>query len=201
MSKKSTLIISLSSILITLIGVLLFVIAGPFISLQGIQSNLEKEKIENLEAYIDFPLLQENIKVKIRKQAQSALGLEFTESNNMLAQLAMQFANQLVDVAVENAVSPAGIAMILSGKDLNELMFNKNNEMNENIAGNKETQLADKSIIDLYKANRFDYVSHREFIFYIPGEDVNAEQGELVFTRKGIFWKLTDVTFIQKISF
>jgi len=198
MSNKSTFIISLSSLLITLIGVLFFVIAGPFISLHGIQSNLGKGKSENLEAYIDFPLLQENIKVKIRKQAQSALGLEFTESNNMLAQLAMQFANQLVDVAVENAVSPAGIAMILSGKDLNELMFNKNNE---NIAGNKETQLADKSIIDLYKANRFDYVSHREFIFYIPGEDVNAEQGELVFTRKGIFWKLTDVTFIQKISF
>lgn len=191
--KKSKIIIVSSIIISSVLLLLLIVLAGPFISLYGIQSNLDGKETEKLQRYIDFPVLQENLKVKIKNQTQDALGFEFSNSDNVLAKFAMQFANQIIDVAVDNAISPGGIAMMLSGNDLSEIISGKDESQK-----NKSPKQTTKSIVEVFQESHFEYSDKNTFIFYLPNkEKSNKQAGKLIFLRNGLRWKLSNIEFSE----
>lgn len=196
MKKTKVIILSLLTALVSLV-LLLLVILGPFISLYGIQASLDSGQHKKLERYIDFPTLQENVKIKIIAQTQQAFGFEFSEGNNMLANFAKQFAQQIIDLAVENAISPSGIAMMLSGQDLNEIIMGtkqQNNESHTHTTQSEEPQK--KTLVEMYKESHFTYEDHKTFIFYLPNkENINEHSGKLIFSRRGVVWKLSDIEF------
>lgn len=192
MSKKIKTRIILSSLSIIFFGLVFFVIAGPFISLYGIQSSLDKKQHQTLPRYIDFPMLQENVKLKVITQTQDALGFELSAGDNMLANFAKQFAYQIIDSAVTNAISPKGIAMMLSGEDLNEIIGGEKSQQDQQQIKNKKTT------IEIFKESKFLYSDHQTFIFYLPVQaQENQQPGKLIFSRRGMLWKLSDIEFAQ----
>jgi hypothetical protein len=197
--------IALLSLVISAILLCTFVVLGPFISMLGIQASLENDNEKALNRYIDFPVLQANFKRSMSAQAQESLG--FSSNNGILAQFAMRFTNQIIDVAVENAISPSGIVLLLSGEDLNELM----------VAGNKKTNQEDKQVDSVPRKaqkisgskdeirawqkitnSEFNYISHNEFVFYLKGINEKKSITQLIFLRKGIWWKLSNVNFTNE---
>ena len=202
MNKK----IKIACIVFVLNGVILgaFVIAGPFISMLGIQSSLDSDNEESLNCYIDFPELQKNFKASISEQAQESLG--FSNNDGMLAQFAMKFTNQIIDIAVENAISPSGLSMLLSGQDLNELMVADRKEKSQNRSIENQEQpvvgVFDKkeapSVWVKITNSEFEYINHKEFVFYLEEIEDKDSVTQLVFIRKGVWWKLSNVVFSKE---
>lgn len=189
MNKK----IAISFFLVLLLSGFLFVALGPFISLYGIKKGIDEENPQALESYIDFPELKINVKTRARQDLMESMGFDSSQTNNLLARFAMQFADQMIDIAIESVISPQGISLMMAGNDLNDVIVQSRLEKPE------EKNL--KNFQEVLQDSEFSYVSHQEFTFSFENQDVKlnpeAEPGKttLVFRRSGFQWKLSDVIF------
>jgi len=189
MNKK----IAISFFLVLLLSGFLFVALGPFISLYGIKKGIDEENPQALESYIDFPELKENVKTRAQQDLMESMGFDSSQTNNLLARFAMQFADQMIDIAIESVISPQGISLMMAGNDLNDVIVQSRLEKPE------EKNL--KNFQEVLQDSEFSYVSHQEFTFSFENQDVKlnpeAEPGKttLVFRRSGFQWKLSDVIF------
>lgn len=180
-------------VVLLLLASMAYVVLGPFIALYGIKQGIDENNQAKLEQYIDFPELRKNIKNKVREQIMDSLGFDTDDTGNMLAQFAINFTDKLIDLGVDGAISPSGLSLIMSGNDLNDVMLGAKNKNVEERRGGK------KSFTELIKNSDFNYVNSHEFICILKdveeSENDKASSTELVFYRKGIHWKLSDVIF------
>jgi predicted PurR-regulated permease PerM len=201
MFKRKTLI--LVSLLLVLAFLSFSVVFGPFISLLGIRQAIAEDNASKLERYIDFPRLQNNVKLRVQDQARQSLGFEFSNSDNILAQFAIQVADQMIDAAVEGVISPSGLYLMMSGADLNDLMFQAVTEAeseSELEAQGRQKNSDFGGYFELLKRSEYQYLNHNTFVFSFSdiegvSDSGNQKQTELIFYRSGICWKLGDLVF------
>ncbi len=181
------------------LGVLIYVAIGPFISLHGVKKGIDEENTLILEHYIDFPELRKNVRIRARQQLMESMGFDLSQSDNVLARFAMEFADQMIDIGVDAAISPQGLALMMAGNDLNDVMLkSKLNQLEE------PDEIETKTFIDVLKNSEFSYLNHHEFSFTFKNENMKYEsEGEkekttIIFHRIGLKWKLSDVIFAME---
>ena len=199
---------------ILLPGMLLGYIAlGPFISLYHIKQGVEQKDIRRLNTYIDFESLQKSVKKQIQKNISESLGVDLSQTDaslNPLMALVYELANTVIETAVVNIVSPGGIALLLSGEGVDlqaqtllaeKLTGSQVSENEVNMSNEIHTQQSaatlqkNKSEIEKFlvwlKTTEFRYDSHQQFSVFLTDKEYKTTQ--LVLTRSGIAWKLSDV--------
>lgn len=172
---------------------LVYVALGPFISLNGIKKGIEEENQLVLESYVDFPVLRKNISIRAKKQFAESMGFDSSQTGNILANFAMQFAEQMIDVGVDAAISPEGLSLMMAGNDLNDVMLYSKLD--------KPVERKEKPFPEVIKESEFSYINHSEFEFSFKNQnrkgslDSSPQKTTLVFYRNGFHWKLADVIF------
>jgi len=219
-TKKVYLVFGLSALLFT--AILGYTALGPFVTLYNIKEGVEKKDSKRLNTYIDFESLRISAKKQVQKNISQSLGVDLTEaetSKNPLTALMYRIADQLIETAVNNAVSPSGIALLLAGDGIDlkpqamlapkltdsskgqedeaasESAVEQRQKERQNTA-KKETQKNKQQqadFLDWLKASEFHYESHRKFSVFLY--DKNHNKTQLILSRDGIRWRLSDVIF------
>ncbi len=168
-----------------------FVALGPFFTLYGIQYSVKQDRIVLLNFLVDFPAVQSSVKKQIKQNIEREYQINLSESSNPFEKFAKQFFENMLQISVETAVSPAGIKTLLLGGELSGLLKKQDIE---------PKQMSDPSFTGYMQylgKNQFSYQSHEQFEFRLMNADTGTQSTRLVLKRYGIIWKLVDVELNQ----
>lgn len=162
---------------------LAYVAAGPYLAINGIRKALETQDVSALERHVDFPALRVNMRAHVEDYiARQGGGL--AESGGLLGAMGLQVASGLGGAAVDAMVTPLGIGALLQGRSMW-------------MRGTRQTVDGDTygapRPADPLKDATMRYESTTRFT--ATAADENGEPVTVVFQRKGLQWRLTDVRF------
>jgi len=164
-------------IAIAIASLLIYVAAGPFITIHQIKSGVQTSDTEKLSDNVDFAALRENIKEQLNAKVTHSAATEF--KNNPFEALALAFSTKLIDGAVDAFVTPSGLAKLMEGKKPS-LSLTSSDEQTDN----KEAQ-------PFKNVTKYSIDSINKFSAWV--ESADGKNLRFVFTRDGLDWKLTNV--------
>ena len=106
----------LATILILLVAMGGYVVAGPYLAIHGISKAIEQRDTARLARYVDFPSLRVNLKAQLSDYVVRRGGPELQSS--VFGAVALGIAGNLAGAGVDTMVTPAGIAALLQGQGL-----------------------------------------------------------------------------------
>lgn len=167
-------------IIIILAALIIYVAAGPFITIHQIKAGIDAQDPEKLSENIDFPALRSNLKEQFNAAfiKESVNELE----GNPFAAMAMGLASQLVNNLVDAFITPSGLAALMAGKKP---------AIPDDIEGGQSTQKPKVQKTELFKNARYSFDGFSKFSARIADE--NGKEIRFVFTRDGLSWKLTNI--------
>ena len=171
----------LGLILAALIALGAYVVAGPYLAINGVRSALEQHDTAALARHVDFPALRGNLRAQVDDYLLRQAGPDV--QRNPFGAIALQMAGGLAGGAVEALLTPAGIGAVLSGRSLWHRGSGAGIDRNDSYAHNAPSDpLADA---------RYRYESTSRFTATVV--DRNGEPVVFVLSRDGLRWKLTDI--------
>lgn len=160
-----------------------WVAAGPYLAINGIRRALETQDIGALERHVDFPALRVNMRAHLEDYI-ARHGGGIAESGGLLGALALQVAGGLGGAAVDAMVTPLGIGALLQGRSMW-------------MRGTRQTVDADTygtpRPADPLKDAQLRYESTTRFTATV--RDERGQPVVVVFDRKGLRWRMTDIRF------
>lgn len=156
-----------------------YVVAGPYIAYTAIRDAVETKDTAKLSRNVDFPQLRTNLKLQLDDYMVRRAGPDVQSS--LFGVFAVRVASGVAGAAVDTMVTPAGLAAILEGR-----------AVVHRVAGDTGP--------DPYRPARpanplrdpsYRFESPSRFSASIPGDD--GQDIELVLTRHGLRWKLSDI--------
>jgi hypothetical protein len=104
--------------LVPLAGLLLLAYAwfSPYLTLRGIQQAIQSNNPSALERYIDFPRVRESLKADLNRM----LVEQASQDQSGFGALGLLFLAPLMDQLVNALITPAGLASIGTGQELQE---------------------------------------------------------------------------------
>jgi hypothetical protein len=154
-----------------------YVTAGPFITIYQIKSGVEDQDSEKLSEHIDFTSLRTNLKQQLN--ALVAREAASGSHDNPFAALAMGVAAKLVEGVVDTFVTSSGLANLMEGKKPLQ------SEGSEQSAGSGTVRH------ELFKNARYTYDSTSKFSVWV--KDGNGGEIRFILTRDGLAWKLSNI--------
>jgi hypothetical protein len=158
------------------VGVLAYVVAGPFIVSSGIKNAIAEGDSERLSELIDFAVLRQNLKDQINAIMMQAADTQ--EKDDGMIGLLMAFSTVMVDQVVDTTVTPASLGLAMAG------------ERPDTEPGGEPTKAPPKN--ELFKNARYIFDSTTKFSIWVPIERED-EEIRFVFTRAGLSWQLTNM--------
>ena len=175
MKKKAKWLLAIPALL--LLALLAFVVAGPWLAINGIRNVVAAGEYGELWRFVDFERLRESLSPQI--QDRIAGGIVDRVGKGQTAEAIGGVTALIAEPAIDAMVSPTGIATLLHGSALAR-----------RVAGEKD---ADGKVraMDPLKDARTGYASPSLFTATV----LNAEGQPVVFEfrRKGLAWKLTGI--------
>ena len=171
------LILILTSLIVIGLGVFA---SGPFMAIDGIRSSIKEKDIDRLSTYIEFDLLNKNLKEQINTQMLKVTSAD-PDSDPFGAMIA-GFASQAIDVLLPAFLTPSSIAYLLGGEKPDQYR----SSFNHQDSTNKETAKP----LEEYE---FKFVSHDRFYVYTKGS--HDQEIKIVLQRFGLEWKVTNIIF------
>ena len=167
------------------LAVLLFayVVAGPYLAINGIRTALGERDVGALERHIDFPALRVNMKAHVEDYIVRQGG-EIAESGGLLGAIGLQVASGLGGAAVDTVVTPLGLGALLQGH------ATWKRATGQTVDGDA---YGDPQPMDPLKDAKLRYESASRFTATAPGAD--GEPVVAVFQRQGLRWRLVDIRF------
>ena len=176
-------------------AIFIYTAAGPFISLYHIKEGVDAKDSARLSSYIDFESLRTSATKQLKKNISESMGIDLTQKENLnpLTTLMYGIANQLIETAVDNAVSPDGIALLMAGDgiDLKPRALLAVETVNKTEHEPKVSQ--NIKFLEWLKLSEFKYETHDQFSIVLY--DKKDKKTKLLLTRNGLRWKLSDVIF------
>lgn len=158
-----------------------FVVAGPYIAIHGIRDALAEQDTAKLERHVDFPALRINLRAQLQDRIVRAAGMEAPSS--FLGSLAVSLAGGAAGIGVDAMVTPTGIAAILQGHSVWKRATG--DTANGDSYGPPRPAEPLKQVEGRYNSlSRFTATS--------SAGDGSAPM-TFVFERQGLVWKLTDI--------
>ena len=169
--------IALTVVLLLALGA--YVVAGPYLAINGIRTALIEQDTGRLERHVDFPALRVSIKAQMEdKLARRAGGMQ----SNLAGAFALSIANNFVGSGVDAMVTPLGIGALLQGRSL----WKKS--IGETVDGDSYSKAVP---VDPLKQAVRRYESPSRFTATVLDED--GKPMVFVFKRNGLRWKLADI--------
>ena len=166
-------VIGLGVIAILTIG---FIFIGPYLTLYQIKNAAENQDGAALSEHIDFLALRQSLK----DQMNVMVGKEMAKQadDNPFAALGAALGGMMIEKMVDMYVTPASITELMKGKTP------KPGSINAPIEGSNDSPLANAST---------SYESFSKFSVTVKEDDSLGKDVKLVFRRRGISWKLTEI--------
>lgn len=153
-----------------------YVAAGPYITVHKMRVAAEKRDGEALSEHIDFPSVRQSLKDQMNALFAKEMAEDEEMRDNPFAALGAVFAGVVVDRVVDAYVTPAGITLLMSGE-------------RPEIEEDRGTDIGDDR--GPFRNASKSYESHDKFVVRIEAE--TGEETKFVLRRQGISWKLTDI--------
>ena len=167
-------------LLIAMFCPLLYCGAGPFLTIQGLQYALATRDTRQLDRYIDYAALRSHLKAQVDAQiSQDRTGSSPRTQARAFLDGALA---QLADVGVDLIMTPFGLAALLQG----QAVINRARGMTEG----QDTFAPPAS------SHLLDHPRYRLSSLSCVTATVSTASGkplQLVMTRYGIHWKLTNI--------
>jgi hypothetical protein len=164
---------------IVLLLVVTAVALGPFYAMHQLRQGLANQDTAILADVVDFPVLKANVKVQLEGFLTGQSPSDFKQTP--FAAFAMSLASRVVDGMVDAVVTPQGLAALLHGVSPGKL------------GQGGQAKPPDAGTDGLFRNAVYHYDSPSQFSVWIPGEKDGRFQ--FIFTRSGLFWKLSNVIF------
>ena len=169
--------IALTVVLLLALGA--YVVAGPYLAINGIRTALIEQDTGRLERHVDFPALRVSIKAQMQDKLARRTG---DMQSNLAGAFALSIANNFVGSGVDAMVTPLGIGALLQGRSL----WKKS--LGETVDGDSYSKAV--PVDPLNQAVR-RHESPSRFTATVLDEDVKPMV--FVFKRNGLRWKLADI--------
>jgi hypothetical protein len=156
----------------------IYVVAAPYITVHQMRDAAKQRDGEALSEHIDFPSVRQSIKDQLNAKFAKAVSEDKEMSDSALAPLGMAFASVVIDKAIDVYVTPAGIAQLMAGENLQP---DTDREGGRHDSADREP-LSEASM---------SYEAISKFSVRVKNED--GEEVKFVFRRRGIGWKMTDI--------
>lgn len=164
-----------------------FYLASPIWALDGLRSAIEAGDAVELEDRVDFPAVRESLKAEINAQVIAGLASEVSE--NAFGVLAMGIASKMLDVFVEAAVTPAGLARMARGDS--EPVSPDGREPRRPGRAPAPGEDPEDDGEKLFRNARLERETLSRFSVWVPDED--GDELRFVFRRTGLSWRLTSI--------
>ena len=160
-----------------------YVVAGPYLAINGIRTALAEQDTDKLERHVDFPALRVSLKAQVEDKLARRTG-DF--QSNLAGAFVLSIANNFIGSGVDAVVTPTGIGALLQGRSL----------WKKSLGETMDGDAYGKAIpMDPLKQAKQRYESASRFTATVLDED--GKPMVFVFTRHGLRWKLTDVRLPQ----
>lgn len=142
-------------------------VAAPHLTLRGLQAAARSGDPEQIDKYVDFPTVRENLKADLKaaflKQMES-------EADNPFAGLGLMLGNAMVDNLVDSFVSSSGMAAIARGH---------------------KPSVDERGRVEAPRDTK-DFVVDRRGLneFAVQFKDAESQSPTLIFRREGLRWEL-----------
>ncbi len=170
--------IALALVVVLALGA--YVVAGPYLAINGIRQALAQHDTGKLKRHVDFPALRISIKAQMEDALARRMGSE--PQSNFLGAFAMAAGRNLMGAGVDAMVTPLGIGALLQGRRMWK------QSMGETVNG--DTYGAAMPADPLATAEH-RYESPSRFTATVLDE--RGEPVVFVFKRNGMQWKLADI--------
>lgn len=170
---------TISILLILLLVLAGYVVAGPYMAINGIRNALIEQDAGKLERHVDFPALRVSIKAQMQDKLARRAG---DMQSNLAGAFALSIANNFVGSGVDAMVTPLGIGALLQGRSL----WKKT--LGETVDGDTYGKAVP---MDPLKQAVRRYESPSRFTATVLDED--GKPMVFVFKRSGLRWKLADI--------
>jgi len=105
---------SLWIIFFLIVGLIGYIAAGPFLTVQAIHSGIVDQDSEALARNVDCPVPRQNLKEQLNAEMMHKAVTDLKD--NPINVLAMGFASKMANGFVDVLVTPAGLAQLMEGK-------------------------------------------------------------------------------------
>ncbi|WP_444937945.1 DUF2939 domain-containing protein [Microbulbifer sp. JMSA002] len=180
-------------------------VALPFYAMEQLQRAAQmagaqepekrRESIDTLERYVDFPVLRDNLRVRLQEQLRSSIGNSIPQEFD---ELLTAGANFVMGPLMQQFVTPEGVAALLrGGEDLQG--------MERKLFGQDTAPQADS-----YPQTRQDFEEKPESSWrrlkwrFTDINHLSADYGEanraelrLIMQRNGLHWQLVDIELLN----
>ncbi|WP_445362737.1 DUF2939 domain-containing protein [Microbulbifer sp. ANSA003] len=177
-------------------------VALPFYSIEQLQRaakmaksdqpQVRTESIDTLEHYVDFPVLRDNLKIRIQQQLRNSLSNSIPQEFDELLSAG---ANFFMDPLLQQFITPEGIADLLrGGEDLEAFqreIYRQGSETPD-ISGNETSAAEEKEDSWRRMGWHFTDLNHLSVEY---GEHGRPEL-RLLMQRNGLRWQLVDIQLI-----
>lgn len=164
--------------LLVLLGA--YVVAGPYMAINGIRTALVEQRAGKLERHVDFPALRVNLRAQLNDHMVRRIGME--NQSGLLGSMALTLTGSMVDRGVDTLVTPLGINTLLRGRSA---WLKVNGQ-----TANGDRYGPAPAFQPLQDASH-RYESSSRFTSTVIAE--NGDATVFVFTRNGLRWRLTDI--------
>ena len=171
---------TIAILLILLLALAGYVVAGPYMAMNGIRNALIQQDAGKLERHVDFPALR--VSIKAQMQDKLARSTSSSVQSNLIGAFALSVANNVVGSGVDAMVTPLGIGALLQGRSL----WKKT--VGETVDGDTYGKAVP---MDPLKEAVRRYESPSRFTATVLDED--GKPMVFVFKRNGLRWKLADI--------
>lgn len=168
------------ALLAILLGVAIYVIAGPYLALHGIRTAIAEQDTSRLQKHVDFPALRVNLRAQVEDYLARKAGPDV--ASNLFGAAALSLANEVLGRGVDTLVTPMGVAAILQGRSTWK------RAIGETIGGDT---YAPPVPAEPLKAAEHHYESLSRFTATVHDDD--GDPVVFVLTRQGLRWRLTDI--------
>lgn len=175
---------ALISVLIVGLGVWFYL--TPYLSLYSMRSAALNRDAKEFCAYIDFPVLKDNLKSELNAKMLSNMSKDQNSHDNPFSGIATMMAPAIINNMVDGFVSPAAIERLFKGE------FNQNQQLTSQTTLVATKNFSSDFLSEEKRELTTGYSSFNEFeIYYKPK---TGDGSRLIFERRGIWsWQLTNM--------
>jgi hypothetical protein len=176
---------------VTLAAVTLFVVgslfyATPHFTLWRMKTAAEAGDYETFSRFVDYPKLRESARQSLIESGVIDRALERGTGNRALDLIAGALASPVMNAAIDAAISPQSLALLMQGKSWAEARSGRRarSEVNSTSA----TSEPPKVEIEM------GYESMNEFSLRVKKRDSTSEPSQFMLTRSSLLsWKLSSI--------
>ncbi|MFA0809768.1 DUF2939 domain-containing protein [Microbulbifer epialgicus] len=180
-------------------------VALPFHALEQLQraakmataeeQEKRRESIDTLERYVDFPVLRDNLRIRLQEQLRSSLGNSLPQEFD---ELMTAGANFLMGPLLQQFVTLEGVAELLRGGEelqaFERELFSRGMSQEQPLEPEKNGTAEEESPDGWKRLSwRFTDINHLRVDY---GENGRAEL-RLLLQRNGLHWQLVDIQLLD----